>query len=443
MFTGLAKAQTIQMDFPAFAGKTYDFVIFQGSEVVKVKQDTIPAGGKFELKVPAKYAPYTGMCRWLITNSKEGGGLDMSIPGYGFSVSCPAAKPDNSNIVYKGYNPTSELVRLDAEQQKIIGRYKTMAQAIQLYDKESSIYKVFQEEENTQRKAFDEFSARMKGNSHFAARFLPIVNITRGIPPHLDADYSIVSKDIVHFIASELNMDNLYTSGHWSAVLDTWVQIQTLKTDNDGDFTKAFKELSDRIVDPTKYSDFIKCITQSLTRYGKDKQIDLITPYIVQSGKINDYSGVLAIYQKEIIGKKAPSLVIIPHKENVESGDQKKIIIESKDFAKNNYKKTLLVFYQSGCGLCEGLMEDLKDNYTLLVSKGIRVITVSADKDEQQFTGAASDFPWEDKLFDFEGFEGVNFRNYSVYATPSIFIIDKKGIVKHKVATFKEVLKIL
>jgi len=72
-------AQNITMEFPAFAGKTYDFVIFQGSKAEKVMQDTIPKNGKFVLKIPKKYAPYTGMCRWLFTNSEQGGGIDMAI----------------------------------------------------------------------------------------------------------------------------------------------------------------------------------------------------------------------------------------------------------------------------------------------------------------------------------------------------------------------------
>ena len=81
-------AQSISMEFPAFAGKTYDFVIFQGSKVETVMQDTIPKNGKFKLTIPKKYAPYTGMCRWLITGTAEGGGIDMAIPGYDFSIAC-------------------------------------------------------------------------------------------------------------------------------------------------------------------------------------------------------------------------------------------------------------------------------------------------------------------------------------------------------------------
>ena len=50
-------AQKIEMLWPAFAGKTYDFIIFQ---------DTIAKDGSFVLSVPEKYAPYKGMSRWFL-----------------------------------------------------------------------------------------------------------------------------------------------------------------------------------------------------------------------------------------------------------------------------------------------------------------------------------------------------------------------------------------
>jgi hypothetical protein len=40
------------MEFPAFAGKSYDLIIFQGSKSITVVQDTIPQNGKFKLTIP-------------------------------------------------------------------------------------------------------------------------------------------------------------------------------------------------------------------------------------------------------------------------------------------------------------------------------------------------------------------------------------------------------
>jgi len=79
LLTCNTQAQNIHMEFTAFAGKTYDFIIFKGDKQVIAQQDTIPQGGEFVLTIPKKYSPYKVMCRWLITGTKDGGGLDIML----------------------------------------------------------------------------------------------------------------------------------------------------------------------------------------------------------------------------------------------------------------------------------------------------------------------------------------------------------------------------
>ena len=90
----------------------------------------------------------------------------------------------------------------------------------------------------------------------------------------------------------------------------------------------------------------------------------------------------------------------------------------------------LLLFYESDCPSCENMMNDLKMFYPELKKKGIRVVTVSCDGDRTIFDEYAAKMPWEDKLCDFQGFSGKNFERWGVAATPSMFFIDKDGVVK-------------
>ncbi len=41
-------------------------------------------------------------------------------------------------------------------------------------------------------------------------------------------------------------------------------------------------------------------------------------------------------------------------------------ILISKDFAATKYDKTLILFYESGCGACEDLLQDLPKKYEQL-----------------------------------------------------------------------------
>lgn len=430
-------AQNITMDFPAFAGKTYDFIIFQGSKQETVQQDTIPANGKFTLKIPKQYVPYTGMCRWLITNTPEGGGLDMAIPGYNFEVSCLSNIPDNDNISYKGFDAVNELNRLHAKQQAIIDKFETISKATQLYDKKHPLYATFAKEKAVQIKAYDVFQQDLKQNPNFNARFLPIVNLTQGIPHHLTDDYEEKALLVNEFITQKISFEDMYVSGHWQGIIQSWVVLQMNVVNDKDQFAQNFKLISDRVKNPKHYTDFVGKVTYYLTQYGKDDYVDAISKTVLASGKVTEYVGSMQVYLKSIVGMKAPDLVITNHIGKVEEHNYSTKIIQTSAL---DTKYSLLVFYKSGCGPCEETMQGLKDNYTDLSANGIRIITISSDTDEQVFKNTSFQFSWKDNYCDLKGASGINFKNYAVIGTPTMFLLDIKGIIIEKIATIEQLL---
>jgi hypothetical protein len=279
------------MEFPAFAGKTYDFIIFQGSQQETVQQDTIPTNGKFVLTIPKKYAPYTGMCRWLITNTAEGGGLDMAIPGYDFEVSCLSATPDNDNIIYKGFDAVNELNKLNGMQQAIVDKFETMSKAAQLYDKKHKLYKSFAQEAAIQIESFEAFQEDLKQNPNYNARFLPIVNLTKGIPHRLTDDYNQKAVLVNEFITQKVSFEDMYVSGHWQGIIQSWVVLQMNVVNDKVQFAQDFKLISDRIKNPVHYTDFVGKLTYYLTEYGKDDYINAIAKTVLSSGKVSVFMG--------------------------------------------------------------------------------------------------------------------------------------------------------
>ena len=107
------------------------------------------------------------------------------------------------------------------------------------------------------------------------------------------------------------------------------------------------------------------------------------------------------------------------------------------DFQKN---KTLVVFYESGCTMCDNELEQLADNYIKLKEKGIEVVSISADHTKTIFDNFSKNFPWPMRLCDFKGFEGENFSNYAIMGTPTYYMIDKEGIILGKYAGYKEIM---
>jgi thiol-disulfide isomerase/thioredoxin len=426
-------AQTISVEFPYFAGKTYDFIIFQGSKLETVQQDTIPANGKFTLTIPIQYAPYTGMCRWLITNTADGGGLDMAIPGYDFSVSCQSDKPDDENIIYNGYDAVNELNRLNVLQEVIIDKFETMSKATKLYDKKHPLYATFANEAAEQAKAYDAFQEELKHNTNFNARFLPIVNLTKGIPHRLTDDYYQKALLVNEFITQKMSLEDLYVSGHWEGIIQSWVMLQINVVNDKDQFAKDFKQISDRMKNPVHYTDFVGKLTYYLTQYSKDDYVEAIAKTVLSSGKVSEYLGVMEVYLKSMVGMKAPDIVIA----NADYAKPKTTVLKTDRL---NSKYSLLLFYQTGCGHCETAIAGLKSNYQALVSKGIKIISFAGDLDQETFATTAASFPWVAKYRDAQGMNGINFKNYAVIGTPTMFLLDNKGIIVQKPATVEELV---
>ncbi len=247
LISTIFKAQTINMYFPHFAGKKYDFIIFQGNLQKTVYQGIIPKNGKFKLIIPKEYEKYIGMSRWLITGTKEGGGLDMYIPGQDFSVSCMEAIPDENNIIYLKNSSNNELNNLYKEQEKIIIRYNTMLLAKNIFDSTDKNYPTFVDELMVQEEAYRNFQFKLREKSDYISQFLQIVNITKGISSNLyekEQDHSI---GIIRYIQQDMNWKYLYTSGHWNNVIDTWVRVHINVIKDINIFKKNFKDLTYKI----------------------------------------------------------------------------------------------------------------------------------------------------------------------------------------------------
>ena len=429
-------SQTINLEFPYFAGKTYDFKIVQGNKLIVLQNDTIPKGGKVQLTIPEKYKGYKGMALWYITNSRDGGGLDLVINNEDFSVTCLDSIPSPKSIVYKN---TKENIFSNSNyqvQQAIFAKHDAMMYATRAYDKSHKLSAVFEKEYAVVLKDYARYVKLLKNTDLYAARFREITNITMGIGSIITQNEEVKAHNINDIIVNDIDYAVLYTSNHWGGIINTWVQLQTMVLKDDGQMIKEVRTLLNRMPNNQIYTDFVNSLTYELTKAGKDNVITALRPEIKADNKLLNYDKYLSIYLKDL-STQVPNLEIIEHTDYENGHSQVEKII---DLSKMKGKYTLLVFYQTGCGPCEELMTGLQRNFKDLTAKEIELITISADTDENIFKNAAAQFPWENKYCDLKGMGGINFENYAVIGTPTLFLIDKKGKVLQKMATISEVL---
>jgi thiol-disulfide isomerase/thioredoxin len=431
-----AKSQTIQLEFPYLAGQTYEFKIFQGDQQITLKADTIPKGGKVQLIIPKKYIGYKGMAQWYLTNSKTGGGLDLTINNEDFSVSCLDSIPSNKSIVYSG-SKENTFGNINYEhQQKLFEKHDAILAALRAYPKKNKLYPVFDKEYKTIVNEYDQYSKNLTESPLYAAHFRQIVNITMGIGTKIIIDEKAKAININDFFVNDLDFATLYTSNHWRGIINNWVKLQTQIFKDDVKLLQDAKTILNRLPSDLIYTDFLVNLTRELNKIGKDHILDALTPGIKNSNRLLHYDGVLSIYQKDLTGK-APDLSIITYIGKKEDKNYKKTVINTTEL---NSKFTLLVFYRSGCGPCEETMKGLIDNYKVMEDKGFRIITIAADTDQQIFESTSKLHPWKDSYCDFEGSKGENFSNYAVIGTPTIYLINNVGNILVKLATITEVL---
>ncbi len=433
----IGKAQTITLEFPYFEGQTYEFIIFQGDKRIKIKEDSIPKGGKVQLSIPENYKGYKGMAQWYLTNSATGGGLDLIINNEDFSVTCLDSIPTAENIVYKKSKENIFDKVNYQKQQKLFQKHDAMLATKRAYEPNSNLYKLSEKEYAEIVQQYDIYCNDLKKSPLFAAKFRQIVNLTMGIGTIITLDEKEKANNINNFITNELDFSVLYTSNHWGGIIKSWSDIQIIVLKDDAKMITDAITILNRIKSDTVYTDFVVNLTKELTKVGKDDVLFALIPSIKNSKRLLRYDGVLNIFKQDLTGK-APDLTFVTYNGTKEAKNQITTVINTDDLKS---KFTLLVFYTSGCGPCEETMVGITANYNDMVSKEIKIISIAADIDEKVFKDTSLQHPWPDKYCDFEGTKGINFKNYAVIGTPTMYLLDSKGFILYKMSTIAEVLE--
>ena len=416
-------AQTITLNFPHFSGREWELTLLRGLNKDVVLSGTIPADGKVVLEIPETHRSYAGMARWML---KNGGGLDFVLNGESFSVECLSDQPNEDNIIYTGTIENKFLLANYREQEQLRLRYEAMRIGLAAYPEGTKLHAVLKEEMDAVKKENDKFFRDLSASPLYAARFREIVNMTRGVSDELETDEVTMARKTDDFMRHRMSWPALYTSNHWSGICFSWVQMHSSVIQQDSALLNSARDILARIEDDNIYTDFCEQIARYFIKFGKDSLLQVITPEIQKSGKLKRNDGLLVQFHSVPAGAEAPVLVradgvALPWKETPG-------------------KVNLVVFFQSGCGPCESTMAQLMANFQFLESAGVNIITVSADKDKVVYEETAAKFPWKEKIFDGEGFDGTNFKTFGVAGTPTILVIDKKGQLLKREAQLPELL---
>ncbi|MDR0505228.1 MAG: redoxin domain-containing protein [Dysgonamonadaceae bacterium] len=398
----LAKANTaVRIELPHFADKQYVFYLMHGD-----RQDTVQSGyldkeGKTFLALPEMYRDFIGMSKFMIVGE---GGLEIILNREPeFTVSCTEAMPNMSNIHYVGSAENNFLFEQYGKQIKIIERTLAVEEILQLYSsREEPLFRPLQTEFDRLHKQYAKLQDETAQSRFYAARIREMGDFLQGLGSRTNLTEEEIQHEQRDFVLSKIDFQQLYNSGLWNDVLGRWIGIET--------------GLGDSILLADTRNMLARCKDQELHREFINKLIILYNKY----GKENLLSQ-LGVDDLLAPGHYAPKLRL-----------------------ENAYitpVQSLVIFYESGCNSCENELVQLRANYRILHEQGLRVISISADRDEGTYRKNADLFTWTDKYCDYKGFSGENFINYQAVGTPIIFVINKEGIITGRYARLAEYLQ--
>ena len=235
---------------------------------------------------------------------------------------------------------------------------------------------------------------------------------------------------------TQIDFDALYGSSMWYALINTCIEAYGKEGSYYETFGSDVVSNLKRIKNEQVYEDLIEAAISVTEQFAWNRDQETIVDFIIKDNRIKNPQGKLLKVIKSYNlsqGKKAPDLLITQRM----GTKNKTIVLKTNQL---NEKYSLLLFYQSDCGYCETTIEALKNNYKTIIDNAIKIISIAGDTDQETFIKSSSEFPWSAKYCDLEGMYGVNFNNYSVIGTPTMYLLDSKGIIIEKIATVDQLL---
>ncbi|MDR0543072.1 MAG: thioredoxin family protein [Dysgonamonadaceae bacterium] len=404
---GEVSAQNINVYFPHFAGKEYIYVLNRGLAKDTVQAGTIGADGRVTLTVPENLKDYAGMGFWAVIGS---GRIDFIVDNEDFSIACEDSIPNGNNIFYTGSNENARRNQYDSELLPLFQKLDALFQANNIMSANDSLPSAFRQGMLPLQKEYAIFREKLAGDSSYAAFFIKTINYMRGLGRKIysPTEQKEFLNDLTHYIIDEIDIARLYNSGLWMPVITSTFNA----FENESAWGEAMIKMLKRTKPQPLFEIFSRDLIMAAEQLGRDKAEQIIIDYLETSDRLPaDPVGLVrrAIAQNKVkIGSKAPLL----------NGE---IPVNA-----------LLIFYESGCEHCQNQLAEITGHYSELVEKGIRVISISVDESKEVFEYHAKKYPWPDKLCDFKGFSGENLKNYAIVGTPTIYLIDKNGIILNR-----------
>jgi peroxiredoxin len=411
-----------------------------GEKIVQVDSITSSGNGRFQFSLNGKDL-HQGFCRLSFDKNKW---IDFLNDGKDITITT-----DAGNILDSIKVAVSESNRLYYSFMKLNKQYKTKTELLQLvlarYPKDDEYYSITQTKLIQLQKEYSEFiqNASQKEPDSFIARYihssqLPVVDFNLPVEKQL-AFLKAHDLDNVDFNDTGLIYSDAFTS-KTIEYLTYYRNPQLPKELLEKEFMVAVDTILNKAkVNQLVYQHIVEYLIDGFKKFGFDQPLD----YIVENYVIKD-DLCLDVKTEGLIKRR------IDQARNLKIGSVVPDIVlpDSTGNEINLYslrsEQVLIVFYSSTCPHCQTMLPKLRDLYQKQKEKKKEVVAVSLDDKRRDWLNFVStnNLNWVN-VSDLKGWDGKAASDYFIYATPTMFLVDKDKKIIAKPMTVEDVTGIL
>ncbi len=266
------------------------------------------------------------------------------------------------------------------------------------------------------------------------------VNIPPFIPPDLDqqAQYAYLKEhffDDMDFNDTALLRSNIYTKK-----IVEYISLHRERYLSPGDQEDAFIKAVDEIllkayINEQVYDFVLNYLVDGFEKFKMEKVLNHIAENHVNKSKCStdDYATLkkrLSAYQKLAVGKIAPEI-------DITTDENKQFTLSDTD---RDY--ILLIFWASWCSHCNKAIPEIYEMYSSDKGTAFEVLSVSLDTNKTAYETLMKNkqFKWINYC-DFKGWDSPLAIKYNIYATPTMFLLNKNREILAKPITVYELKK--
>jgi len=431
-------AQIINLRIVDLVEKGAALASLSGEKISFIDSISVNNKSEFEFKLEKHYA---GIYRLTFNNKTwldfiyENEDVEIETAANNILDSLKVIQSESNKIYY-------EFINLNKE-------FKTKSELLQLilarYPKEDDYYQTTQEKLSQIQAEYLYFinvTAQANSNS-FIARYvrtaqLPVVE--SNIPFEEQLTYrKTYALDNVNFNDDGLIYSDAFTNKtieYLTYYRNPQLPLELLE--------KEFMSAIDTILGEAKvndvvYTHIVEYLLDGFKKFGFDNVINYIVEnYVIKDDLCLDQklSNTLDRRIQQARNFKIGSLV-----PNIILPDSSGLLVKLN---KIDAEKTLIIFYASWCPHCQKLLPQIYDFYKNQSEKKFEAMAVSIDTTRADWLNfvKTNDLNWLN-VSDLEGWDGQAVLDYYIYATPTMFLVDKDRKVIVMPKNFEEILRMV